>query len=449
MSQPNHDAVFNSITSDFMNDRQPDLLRRWDGHRDWWDARLAQGVDPYCKSSQSRIGTSGRIAERSGGRSFSGLNFASQDYLNLASHPAVREAACAAIETFGVHSAGSAALMGNTALSVALEARLADWLGFADCTLFPTGWAAGYGVIRTLVRPEDHVVIDVLAHASLQEGARAATRNIRSFPHLSVEAAERRLRSIRQEAPGAGILLVTETLFSMDSDVPRIDALQALCRQYGATLMVDAAHDLGAIGPEGLGFLAQQQMTGRVDVLMGSFSKSFASNGGFVASHARGLKMALRVACGPSTFSNALSPVQAAVIGRAMELIRAPEGAARRQRLLANSQRLRAGLQAAGFRVLGQDSAILPVVLGGNALSRLMTRAAFQAGAIVNLVEYPAVSRHGCRWRLQVMAEHEAAQIDRMVEIAQAARAEALKELGASPVMPVEMGDGLAEAAMA
>lgn len=156
---------------------------------------------------------------------FTGVNFGSQDYLSLAGHPAIRAAATEAASKFGVHSAGSAALMGNTGLSVELERQLADFLGYADCTVFPTGWGAGYGTIKTLVRPSDHIVIDVLAHACLREGARNATANVHTFPHLSNKAVERRLKRIREEDAETGILVVTETVFSMDSDVPDLAEL--------------------------------------------------------------------------------------------------------------------------------------------------------------------------------------------------------------------------------
>jgi glycine C-acetyltransferase len=428
-------------TADFIDAEEPDLLARWDKHHAWWSGRLAHGLDPYSRRTTSRIGTQCR-AEGRDGQVYSGVNFASQDYLSLASHPLICEAAKSAVETHGVHSAGSAALMGSTTLSMELEKRLARFLGYADCTVFPTGWGAGYGAIRTLARQGDHILIDVLAHACLQEGARNAGAQLHTFPHLSHEAVERRLTRIRREHPRAGILVVTETVFSMDSDVPEIAPLQALCRRFGATLLVDVAHDLGAIGPNGGGYLELQGLMGQVDVVMGSFSKSFASNGGFVASNAPGLKLALRVFAGPLTFTNALSPVQAAIVLKALDIITSPEGAARRGRLMENILQMRAGLEAEGFVPMGQPSAIIPVVLGESALSRVMTRNALQAGGIVNLVEFPAVSRNTCRWRIQVMADHTAAQIDRFLDIATAAREAAaahiqfLREDQATPMPP-------------
>ena len=419
---------FNGITADFIDNSKVNILDRWNRHQEWWNGRLSHQVDPYSRYTVSRISPTVEAHDR-GGRKVGGINFASQDYLSLASHPLITAAAHDTIRDFGVHSAGSAALMGNTAISMKLERAIAGFLTMRECILFPIGWAAGYGIVKTLVNPHDHIVIDVLAHACLQEGARNATGNVHAIPHLSTHAVKRRLQRIRAAEPHVGILVVTETLFSMDSDVPDIQAIQALCHDYNATLVVDVAHDLGSFGPAGRGHLEMQDMLGKVDIVMGSFSKSFASNGGFVATNHSALKMALRAACGPLTFTNALSPIQAAVVLAAIDVITSPEGAARRDRLMANILRMRNGMQAEGFTILGQPSAIVPVVLGPNDLSRLITRYALTHGAVVNLVEYPAVSRNTCRWRIQIMADHTADQIDRFIQIAVEARTHAEREV--------------------
>lgn len=418
------EARFSSIPDPDLNIRN--LIARWQPINDWFLARGEVGLDPYQKTSFGKCGPEIHGAYRTG-RSFQGVNFASQDYLSLSGHPEIAQAAATAVERYGAHSAGSAALMGNTALSTELERRLAEYLGYADATLFPIGWAAGYGIIKTLVRETDHVVIDVLAHACLQEGARAATANVSRFPHLSTDAVEKRLKRIRDSDPRAGILVVTETLFSMDSDIPDITALQALCRRYDATLLVDCAHDLGALGERGLGVLHAQDMVGKVDILMGSFSKTFASPGGFVACNDLGLKFALRSSCGPSTFTNAMTPIQAAIIDSALSIVDSREGDERRARLLANATLLRDGLAAEGFTVMGQPSAIAPVILGNASISRLMTKYAAEEGGIVNLVEFPAVARNACRWRMQVMADHTEGHIRSMVEIAVSARERAVR----------------------
>src|SRR5262249_48271302 len=139
-------------TIDFVDLDAPSLLDRWLPHYEWWQGRMASRIDPYSKFTPKGIATECTSCTRDG-TAVSGVNFASQDYLNLSTHPAVRAAAVEAVREYGVHSAGSAALMGNTALSVRLEQELADFLGYRDCTVFPTGWGAGYGVIKTLVQP--------------------------------------------------------------------------------------------------------------------------------------------------------------------------------------------------------------------------------------------------------------------------------------------------------
>lgn len=399
-----------------------DLLDRLSEHSIWSTARLKNGVEPYSKHTMGTIKNRSIAFDRAG-RRFEGPNFASQDYLSLAGHPAIKAAAIKAVNECGVHSAGSAALMGLT------EQSIAQWLGYHEATVFPTGWGAGYGIIKTLVRATDHIVIDMLAHACLMEGARAATSNVHSFPHLSSDGLDKKLARIRAENPEAGILVVTESMFSMDADTPDLRLAAEIAHKYHATIMVDCAHDLGCLGADGRGHLGSQTAFQDVDVVMGSFSKTFASNGGFVASNHPALKVALRYTCGPLTFTNALSPVQAAVVLAALDLVQGNEGAVRRGRLMDNIQLLRSRLSEMGFEVLGRPSPIVPVVLGNAALSRLICRFTLEGGALVNLVEYPAVSRNTCRYRLQVMADHTKADIEELCDILYAARAKATAAL--------------------
>jgi len=423
---------------DFGDLEGEDLLRRFDAPHDWCEERLARGYDPYQKSLDGSVSTRVRARLRDG-TSLSGVNLASQDYLSLANCSRVRAAAVAAIQSEGVHSAGSAALMGLTASANSLERELAAFTGYQDCTLFPIAWAAGYGVITALVRPHDHVVIDVLAHACLQEGARSATPNVHKFSHLNLSAVERCVRRIRKESPHAGILVVTETLFSMDSDSPQLAQLQALCRRHNATLLVDCAHDLGAWGQSGRGVLEEQGLVGGVDLLMGSFSKVFGSTGGFVCSNSKSLKWGLRYRCGPSTFTNAMSPIQAAVARASLQVIQSEEGVARRARLARNVMHLRSRLSELGYRVLGRPSAVVPVIVGDVAYGRILTKHTLRRGGIVNLVEYPAVSAKTSRLRLQVMADHTSVDIEEFVSILCAAAADARHEYNSfAPPPPLE-----------
>jgi glycine C-acetyltransferase len=307
--------------------------------------------------------------------------------------------------------------------------------------LFPFGWAAGYGVITTLVGPQDHVLLDALAHACLQEGARAATKNVHRFPHLSSAAVERKLRRLRAQTPEAGILVVTESVFSMDSDSPDLPALQALCNEHGATLLVDVAHDLGALGESGHGVLEEQGMVGKVDLLMGSFSKTFAAPGGFVCGQRPSLKWGLRYRCGPSTFTNAMTPLQASVVRTALGIVRSAEGRERRRQLLRNVQYLRARLAELDFEVLGRPTPIIPVVVGDTAMGRVLTKHTLQLGAVVNLVEYPAVSAKSSRLRVQMMAEHTLEQLDTFADSLAEARALSEAECLRFSEPPPSLGD--------
>lgn len=395
-------------TRDYLSRPGSDLTRKATEFTAWIDARVAHGTFPFSKRLVRAPGPESALKYLDG-TVRSGMNFSSQDYLGLAAHPEIARAACEAIGRYGVHSAGSTALAGTMDFADELEAIIAEHLRTPYVTLYPTGWAAGYGVSRGLVRSTDHVVIDALAHNCLQEGAAASTRNVHPFRHLDAEHAREKLANIRAKDPNNGILLITESLFSMDADTPNLAELQALCREFDALLMVDVAHDLGCMGPLGTGHIGLQDMLGKVDIVMGSFSKTFASNGGFVASHRREIREYFRYLSPSNTFSNALSPAQIATISAAFRIVRSAEGDTRRAKLLSAINALRDGLNARGTQVLGAPSPIVPVLIGRDDVARMATKIAGDAGVLANLVEYPAVSRNTARFRMQVMSAHESA----------------------------------------
>jgi glycine C-acetyltransferase len=257
------------------------------------------------------------------------------------------------------------------------------------------------------------------------QGARAATPNHTFFRHNNVDDVRRRLARIRAKDAVNGILVISEGLFSMDSDSPDIAGLQDVCREHGATLMVDVAHDFGASGPGGTGQIGLQDMLGQVDLVMGSFSKTFASNGGFVATREPSVKKFLGIYGGPHIFSNALSPVQAGVVLESLRIVRHAEGEHLRERAAANIRRLRSGFAVRGIECLGNPSNVVPVLTGDEKVARWTGRQLEENGLIANLVEFPAVARGKARFRFQVMATHTAEQIDRAVEIFDGSLAEA------------------------
>src|ERR1700749_4591278 len=353
-------AALTGSMRDFRVPGGADLLGRTEGFYRWQDLRRQNGLWRFTRAPKDGSETICAATDDSGNR-MQGVNFASQDYLSLAAHPEIKATAIETIERCGVHSAGSPALVGNTSHSVALERKISEFLNMDHVVLYPTGWGAGFGVVKGLVRSADHVVMDMLSHSCLQEGANAATNNIHLFRHLDNGYCRDILAKIRAKDKDNGILVITEGLFSMDSDTPRLFELQELCHEFKATLVVDVAHDLGCLGKEGRGHIGIQDMLGKVDVVMGSFSKTFASNGGFVASKSRAVKDYLRFYSAPATFSNALSPTQAATILKAFDIVDSPEGRVLRLELLANGMTLRPTPSGAGLDYYGDPSAIVCV----------------------------------------------------------------------------------------
>ncbi len=390
---------------DYRDIQGTDLMARVGGFYEWREVRRQRNLWPYSKSTQQAPLSTCKALDDSG-MPIAGLNFGTQDYLGLSSDPGIKEVAKAVIDEYGVHSAGSSALAGNTKYSLRLEETISGFLNMEHTLLYPTGWAAGYGVIKGLVRPSDHVVMDGLAHACLQEGAYSATANVHLHGHLNVDSVRRHLKRIRAKDTTNGILVVTEGLFSMDSDTPDLKALQHLCHEYGATLLVDVAHDLGAMGASGRGFIGEQDMLGKVDIVMGSFSKTFASNGGFVSCNSAAVKQYLKYYGSTATFSNALSPVQAATVTKAFEIVQSERGAQLRSLLMTRIGQLREALTAEGLTYMGDPSPIVPVLVGDEALARLVSRRLPALEVIANLVEYPAVAQGNARLRLQMMPAH-------------------------------------------
>src|SRR5262245_53291554 len=399
---------------EFRDPRGVDLFKRVEPFYQWQDQRRAHGYWPYSKSTEEAP-RNVCSAKDDAGRQFKGVNFASQDSLSLASHPAIKEAAKAAVDEYGVHSSGSAAFMGNTRYSLELQNTISQFLNMEHTVLYPTGWAAGYGIIRGLIRTDDHVVIDGLAHNCLQDGAIAATRNIHLHGHLNLTSVRRHLNRIRSRDKENGILVITEGLFSMDSDTPDIAAMQDLAREYNAKLMVDVAHDLGNIGEDGRGHVGLQKMLGKVDIVMGSFSKTFASNGGFVCINSPAVREYIRYFGSAGTFSNALSPVQSAIVLKAFEIVQSKEGRDLRESLMKNILYLRSELERLGLEVIGNPSAIVSAKVGDEALARMVSQKLPALGVVANLVEFPAVAKGSARFRLQVMAKHTKSHIDDLI----------------------------------
>jgi glycine C-acetyltransferase/8-amino-7-oxononanoate synthase len=203
----------------------------------------------------------------------------------------------------------------------------------------------------------------------------------------------------------------------MNGDSPDLAALQTACREYDATLLVDTAHDLGAVGPGGTGIVGLQGLLGKVDLVIGSFSKVFAANGGFAASSSAAISEYLRAGAPSRTFSNAISPPQCAAVLKAVEIVRSAEGDLLRERVSQVAQVLRETLAMSGVVCLGKPGPLVPVLLGREAVGRITAAVCFDGGVFANLIEYPAVSVGACRLRMQVMATHTSAQAQQAAKV--------------------------------
>lgn len=416
---------------DFREPRGRDLAGRCEAFREWVDASSAHG---YFQFLRSHVTAAGPVTEVVGwgGQHYTGINLASQDYLGLASHPDVKSAAAAACLRSGTHSSGSEPMGGGFADAKHLERELGELIGRENVVLFPTGWAAGYGAIKSLIRPYDHVVLDALAHDCLQHGAQAATPNVSIFLHNDVESLRIRLGKVRKVAPNEAILVVTESLFSMDSDHADLRRLIETCREFGASIMVDVAHDLGLLGPGGRGTLAEAGVLADVDFLVGAFSKVFASTGGFFAAIEKAPTYYARGYSGSYTFSNYVTPPQVAAVREALRIVRSPEGDLLRRATLDRADYLRSALERAGMTVLGRASALVLPFVGDEALARVAYRSCLETGLILNNIEFPACRRRAARFRMQVSPLHTFQALDEAVVRLEAALALGRTMLGHS-----------------
>ena len=411
------DSVLQTDSNRFARMRGTDLLNRDAPMLRWRQERAGHGVWPYFRSFRTPL-TTHAVAVGEDGRRTEGLNFGCQDYLSLSTHPRVHDAAAKALRDYGPIAAGALGLNGGNPLSTELSDGLVDLLGFEHGLLFPTGWAAGYGTIQSLISKYDHVVLDKLAHNSLRHGADAGTRNVTYFGHLDNSSLRTHLQAIRSADTKNAILVVTEGIFSMDSDAADLRELIRTCREFDAVVMVDVAHDFGATGPDGLGQLGAQGVLDEADLVVGAFSKSFATTGGFLVTRSATVREHVRLYGGPQTFSSALTPVQLGVALEALRIIRSAEGAQRRASVRQVAERIRVGLADRGLHCMGNVVCpVIPVLIGSTRTARLAWRLVGEHGLITNLAEPPAVASNLARFRLQAMADHTAEDADRVVDI--------------------------------
>lgn len=365
------------------------------------DARDA-GVYPYFIPLTNNEGTEAVIGDHHL------IMIGSNNYLGLTVHPKVRQAAMDAVETFGTSCTGSRFLNGTLELHLELEKRLADWVDKERALVFSTGYQVNVGTISAVVGRGDFVITDKEDHASIIDGCRLSYGRMKRYPHNDLEALEQVLSSLPDDR---GKLVVVDGLFSMGGDVAPLPDLIPLCKKYEARLMVDDAHSIGVLGG-GHGTAAMFGVNDGVDLIMGTFSKSFASLGGFIAGdediidyiqhHARSL-----------IFSASIPPANAAAAMASLEIMH--EEPERIERLIEIGAFMRSRYRELGFNIGASETPIIPIIIGDDDRTLSFWKALFDAGVYTNPVLSPAVPPGLQLLRTSYMATHTDEQLEKVL----------------------------------
>ena len=353
------------------------------------------------------------------------LLLCSNNYLGLADHPQVRQAAADAAMRYGVGAGASRLVSGNMTLHRRLEERLAEFKGTERSLLFGSGYLANVGVLTALAREGDVVFSDALNHASIVDGCRLARAETFVYDHLDTEHLEWGLR----EADGRGSLIVTDSVFSMDGDVAPLEQIVELARRYDARVMVDEAHATGVVGPDGRGAVAAAGLEGEVDVIVGTLGKALGSYGAYACCDSELARYLVNTAR-TLIFSTGPAPPVVAAALTALDILR--QSPRRIERVRRNAQTLRDALARNDLPVPPGDTAIVPLVVGDAAGAVDLCERALRRGVFAQAIRPPTVPEGSSRLRLAAMATHNAAEL----EWAAAQLGAAAREAGASAHRP-------------
>jgi 8-amino-7-oxononanoate synthase len=371
---------------------------------------------PYFRILESQAGP---VVEMEGRET---IMLGSNNYLGLTTDERVKQAARDALEAYGTGVTGSRLLNGTTPMHLELERELAEWMGTEDAIVFTTGYQSNLGAISAILEPGDTVICDSGDHASILDGCKLSGARMRPFRHNRMDKLETMLE--RAVADGSGTLVIVDGVFSMEGDVCDLPAIVELTRRHGARLMVDEAHGVGVLGERGAGACELFGLEDAVDLRMGTFSKSLASCGGFIAGSAEVIEY-MRIASRSFIFSASAVPAAVGAALGALRIIRS-EGPALMSRLLENAAYLRQGFRDIGLKVIepgtladGREATtpVVPVMVGEDWQAVLLWKALFEAGVYTNVAVHPAVPPGGALLRTSLMATHEKNQLDRALEI--------------------------------
>jgi glycine C-acetyltransferase len=336
----------------------------------------------------------------------------SNSYLGLNNHPRVKKAALDAIEKYGVGAGSPPHFSGTYDVHHKLEANLA-WLKSAEeAMVFSSGYATNVGIISCFLGPRDHVIFDKLAHASIIDGAILSQANIRTFPHNDMDALGNTLRQVNDERTG-DILVAVEGVYSMDGDIASLDVIYELVKKYNAKLMVDEAHATGVLGKTGKGSPEYFGLEGKIDIVMGTFSKSLGGVGGFVAAKKEIIKY-LRYYSRAYFFAASPTPAQVAAQNEAVNVLR--DEPIWHQKLWENIRFFHKALTDNGFDIENTETAITPILIGDTVIMNEVTLLLHKRGIFVNPVPFPAVARTKDRLRLSLSAVHTREDLETVLE---------------------------------
>jgi 8-amino-7-oxononanoate synthase len=395
-----------------------DVFEKVRGHERAEQLRAAREADllPYFRVLESAAGP---VVEMEGAER---IMLGSNNYLGLTADPRVVQGARDALERYGTGLTGSRFLNGTIDLHLELEAELAEWMGTEEAIVFTTGHQANVGTLGALLGPGDTVIADSGDHASILDGCLLSRAKLRPYRHGRHDKLEKMLE--RAGDDGGGVLVVVDGVFSMEGDVCDLPAIVELCRRYGARLMVDEAHGVGVLGERGTGACELFGLEDEVDLRMGTFSKSLASCGGFIAGPAEVIEY-LRISSRAFIFSASAVPAAVGAALAALRVIRS-EGPALFTRLLDNAAYLRQGFRELGLEVVepgtlpdGREAItpVVPVIVGEDWQAVLLWKALFEAGVYTNVAIHPAVPPGGALLRTSLMATHERRHLDRALQI--------------------------------
>lgn len=338
------------------------------------------------------------------------LNFSSNDYLGLASEPALKEAAKAAIDQFGVGSGASRLVCGTLAPHTKLEETIARFKGTEAALSFSSGYATAVGTLAALCGENDVIILDKLCHASLIDGARLSGAALRVFPHNHLGKLESHLEWARDACPDGRVIIVTESIFSMDGDRALLAEIVAIKKRFNALLMVDEAHAVGVLGRNGRGLTDALRLEGEVDIHMGTLSKALGGAGGYIAGSRRLIELLVNRARS-FIYSTAPPPAVAAAATAAIEWMLTDEGEHRREQLWRNLAQFGEEMPLLFAQGRKIQSAILPVILGDSERALDAAERLFERGIYVPAIRYPTVARDAARLRVTITARHSPEQI--------------------------------------